>query len=136
VLELHFLFGESFRSLVQKIKAGSSVYLSIERRRNAALHLWDRGGGAYSRLSIIYFSKASLQNCRNKARVSVRRTIQIHTILSFYSSVVTISTAWFNVQQYYVLPPHTVFMCSVWIWAQTAVTINRFQSEKAVFCVT
>ena len=27
----------------------------------------------------------------------------------------------FNIQQFYVLPTHTVFMCFVWIWEQTAI---------------
>ena len=27
----------------------------------------------------------------------------------------------FNIQQFYVLPTHTVFMCFVWIWGQTAI---------------
>ena len=27
----------------------------------------------------------------------------------------------FNIQQFYVLPTQTVFMCLVWIWEQTAI---------------
>ena len=27
----------------------------------------------------------------------------------------------FNIQQFYVLPTHTVFVCFVWIWEQTAI---------------
>jgi len=36
-----------------------------------------------------------------------------------YRTVVTIRTARFNIQHFYVLP--TQFMCFVWIWEQTAI---------------
>ena len=38
----------------------------------------------------------------------------------------------FNIQQFYVLPTHTVFMCFVWIWAQTAI-ISLYSINWLVF---
>ena len=38
----------------------------------------------------------------------------------------------FNIQQIYVLPTHTVFMCFVWIWEQTAI-ISLYNINWLVF---
>ena len=38
----------------------------------------------------------------------------------------------FNIQQFYVLPTHTVFMCFVWIWEQTAI-ISLYSINWLVF---
>jgi len=38
----------------------------------------------------------------------------------------------FNIQQFYVLPPHTVFMCFVWISKQTAI-ISLYNINWLVF---
>ena len=47
----------------------------------------------------------------------------------------------FNIQQFYVLPTQTVFMCFVWIWEQTAIislySINwlvRITETEFVYC--
>jgi len=45
----------------------------------------------------------------------------------------------FHIQQFYVLPSHSVFMCFVWIWEQTAITsiykINWLVFITKVQCV-
>ena len=45
----------------------------------------------------------------------------------------------FNIQQFYFLPTHTVFMCSVWIWEQRAIislyNINWLVSITQTQCV-
>ena len=38
----------------------------------------------------------------------------------------------FNIQQFYVLPTHIVFMCFVWIWEQTAI-ISPYSINWLVF---
>ena len=38
----------------------------------------------------------------------------------------------FNIQQFYVLPTQTVFMCFVWIWEQTAI-ISLYSIKLSVF---
>ena len=40
----------------------------------------------------------------------------------------------FNIQQFYVLPTQTVFMCFVWIWEQTA--IISLYSINWLVCIT
>ena len=40
----------------------------------------------------------------------------------------------FNIQQFYVLPTQTVFMCFVWIWEQTAI-ISLYNINWLV-CIT
>ena len=40
----------------------------------------------------------------------------------------------FNIQQFYVLPTQTVFVCFVWIWEQTA--IISLYSINWLVCIT
>ena len=54
-----------------------------------------------------------------------------HAALSS-SPPVTICTARFNPQQFYVLPHTAVFMCFVWIWDQTAI-ISLYSIDWLVF---